>query len=41
MVPARVVVARLTRVVCRVASFRVGFVVMVRVFGCWRRGVGS
>ena len=36
MVLARVVVTRLTRVVCRV-----GFVVMVRVFGCWRRGVGS
>ena len=37
MVLSRVVVTRVVRrVVCRV-----GFVVMVRVFGCWRRGVGS
>jgi len=35
-----VVVTRLSRVVCRVAS-RVWFVVLVRVFGCLRRGVGS
>ena len=40
MVLARVVVTRLTRVVRRVGC-RVGFVVMVRVFGCLRRGVGS
>ena len=40
MVLSRVVVTRLGRVVCRVVC-RVGFVVLVRVFGCLRRGVGS